>query len=131
MIFSFHRSSGLHQLIRSVDKGMWAHVGTVTENQTIVEMTLDGLAESEFSSLDAPEIDVGVYRVRDFSEEDRAGMKTILREQLRQNIRRYNWSGVMRLFLIKRWGLPLWRRPTELSPFDLLIGYDVSLVGFA
>lgn len=94
LLFSFDRSSGIHRLIRSVDKGMWAHVAMISNRNTICESTTSGISESDPTSMHDANFDVGLYRMLAVDGETRAKITEEL--QAKVGSQGYGWSTLLR-----------------------------------
>lgn len=129
LISTFDRSSGLSQLIRHFDQGMWSHVAMVNTRIELTESTLDGIVNTEFFRLCNPSLDVALFRPR--SATDAEGIRVARAAESKAGERGYNWKGVIRLFLIKKLRIPLKRKHDEISPNELIYSNQCDLICYA
>ncbi len=129
-VFTYDRSSGLAHLIRKYDWGMWSHVALVNANRHLTEATTDGVVESSFDRLCEPSLDVALYRIPDITEQDRHRILDFIEDTV-QRPTSFNWYGVLRIFLHKRFGIPYKRRPSQVTPNELIYGNSLQLVCYA
>ena len=47
------------------------------------------------------------------------------------NIKRYNWRAVFRIFLQKKFGIPYKRKPSELTPAELIYTNKFHLIAYS
>jgi hypothetical protein len=112
-IYTFDRNSAVSTLIRKVDRGMWSHVALIDENKNIYELTTSGMRTSDFSSLNNPTLDIGLYRMRNDNEnedEDEEKHREIILEMKRESQRhqiKYSWVKVFLIYLKRRFDLPI------------------------
>jgi hypothetical protein len=130
MVFTYDRTSGLARLIRKHDWGMWSHVANVDADKSLSQITLGGHEVSSFYNLASASLDVGLYRIPELSDDDRKKMLEFL-DTMAPAITGYNWRGVIRVFLNKRFGIPYRRRSTEVTPNEMIYQNYLRLICYA
>lgn len=126
-VFTYNRGSGISSLIRKYDQGMWSHCGIVDINKQIFEMTTTGLRVSDFSDLSNPSIDIGLYRPKkNLTEENIKDMQDSIDSIIKRN-HRFNWNGLLRVFLHRKFKIPLRH---GYSPQDLMYSNILQLVTY-
>ncbi len=128
VVFSFDRESNLARMIRRVDYSHWSHTAAYAGNGRLVEVTTGGLSETPIESLYRPSLDIGLYRPRVRPTVDqKAVMEDYIKASLKRGIA-YDWMGVLRTYLRKRWRIPLRAPPT---PGDLIYANFLELIAYA
>jgi hypothetical protein len=128
-LFTYDRTSGISRLIRKIDSGPWSHVGMIDKNKNIVEMTTSGIIKTDFFSLCNPMIDIGLYRIKDLvlNEQQKEASQKKLEDSLKQQIK-FDWLGILKVFLIKKFNLPIRHRAT---PAELIYSNKFELISYA
>ncbi len=128
-------SSLLSRTIASIDHGVWSHVGGYVGNGKIFEVILSGSVERSLDVYRSQQYRIGLYRVKGFDGdvENPENAKRIeafiafCRASIGRT--RYNYLGLMRLGLIKIFGIRLKSRGVhDLSPNDMAIFLELKLV---
>lgn len=126
-VFTYDRASGISRLIRKYDWGHWSHCGRVDKNKDIVEATTVGVRKSPFSSLCRAALDVGLYRLKEYDQVNMDEMERFYEIAL-GNPTKFNWTGMIRAFLRRRYRIPFRFVPT---PAELMYMNIHRLVGYA
>ena len=131
LFFTFDRTSGLSRLIRKWDRGMWSHCGMVGYGGRLYEATTSGPAESDFSRLYEPRLDVGLYRAREGMSEDAVARGIRFMKDCVRAGAPYGWYRLVRKALKKRFGVPFKRGPDDVTPADFMYSNQLTLICFA
>jgi hypothetical protein len=76
---------------------MWSHVATVSGDKSLIEATAAGVLRSEFFRLAEPNLDVGLYRLRQSLTPEQVE-KMIAFLESKVGAATYNWCGVIRIY---------------------------------
>jgi hypothetical protein len=124
ILFSFHRKSGISQLIRKYDRSQWSHCCMVAPDKSLVDATTAGVIRASFADYADPEYDLGLYRFRGITREQGHAAAEIALAHV--GIRGYGYYAVFRLYLRNRWGIPF-HVP---SVSDIIYSNQLDLVGY-
>lgn len=128
--FSFNRASGLHNLIRRYDWGMWAHVAVYDGNGMVYEVTTSGVVHSSIEHYRNPSFDLGLYRIGDdLTPEQVEKMREYCRKHLGQN--GYPWWRVIRIAFSKNARYPYRRKKTEATSANMMNSNRFRLIAYA
>ncbi len=128
LIFVYDRKSGISKYIRKIDRCMWSHCGGINMNKEIIEMTTAGIRRGSFEEYRNENIDLGLYRLKQqISFESKEKMHDFSEDKLRKQTR-YNWKGVVKLYLKKKFKIPIDAGP---SPADIIYGNKLQLIAYA
>jgi hypothetical protein len=118
LFFTYNPNSVMNGIIRKLDQSYWAHCGMITENGRLVEMTTSGIMYTSFKYLKENNIKVGLYRCPNFDSEYIKILSSNV-ESFVQQKPRYNYKGVIKHFVKKRFGF-FKNEMTGPFPSDLL-----------
>jgi hypothetical protein len=96
LVFLHTADSFLSWLVMYYTSSVWSHVASVSENGYIIDATTSGVLEHSFADYLDGKSYILMKRVREITDEQRQKMLTSCREQVGG---RFNWVGVVRLFL--------------------------------
>ncbi|KKK49464.1 hypothetical protein LCGC14_3134790, partial [marine sediment metagenome] len=129
--FTYDRTSMASRLIRKWDRGMWSHVGMVGYEGTLHEVLTSGPLSSDWSHLQVPSLDVGLYRLRQPLSEDQQATMVEGMEGVLSRMKGYGWYKVIRIGLEKKFHIPYRRGTNDATPADLMYGNQFQLVCYA
>lgn len=124
ILFSFSRTSGISQRIRTYDRSQWSHCCTVTNDKSLVDVTTNGVISSTFADYSDPNYDLGLYRMRELTPEGRRIVADAAEAYV--GVKGFGYYSIFRLYLRKRWRIPY----HVVSVSDIIYSNKLELIGY-